>query len=307
MASSSVSSSPPGRARRPGSRDLGADGSPLASWQRVRDRLDHPLVMGAPGIRRTQKEDRERGVDQQHVLHRVAVFLAAITARLLSRILGTPDAPFGAIRPKRGEVDAGAGTAAGPGGLLGRHDQGRRIGSGHPEALGQLCHRPAWGIPQGAQRGAQDHHQDVNPLVSLALAHPEQPPLGHLEGVGLQVDQDKQQPILRRRQGTVHRGRVPTGGARSSIEAPMGYMDLERSVKRRHQLPKLIHGETGPIEHLCGASLEIDEPSRAHGGGFLSSEAQDTINRDELSFLDSQQCNMACRFVEVYVATSGIE
>jgi hypothetical protein len=64
----------------------------------------------------TEKEDRQRRVDQQHIFHRVAFLLAAITARLLSRILGAPDAPFGAIMPKRGEVGAGAGRAAGAGG-----------------------------------------------------------------------------------------------------------------------------------------------------------------------------------------------
>ena len=29
----------------------------------------------------------------------------------------------------------------------------------------------------------------MNPLMGFALAHPEQPPLHHLEGRGLQVDQ----------------------------------------------------------------------------------------------------------------------
>ena len=116
--------------------------------------------------------------------------------------------------------------------------------------------------------------------MSLALAHPNQPPLHDLEGVGLQVDQDKQQPLRRRRPGTVRRGRGSTGGARASIAAPVGHMGLKRGFKRRHQLPKLIDGETGSIAPLCGAGLEIGEPSSAHGGGLLSSEAQDTINRD---------------------------
>jgi hypothetical protein len=61
----------------------------------------------------TEKEDRERRVDQQYVFHRVAFFLAAITACLLSRILGALDAPFGAIVAKWGEVSAGAGAAPG--------------------------------------------------------------------------------------------------------------------------------------------------------------------------------------------------
>jgi hypothetical protein len=86
---------------------------PAARGQGVRGGICNPLIMGAPRIGLTQKEDRERGIDQQHVFDRVTLFLAAITARLLSRILGALDAPFGAIMPKRGEAGAGAGAAAG--------------------------------------------------------------------------------------------------------------------------------------------------------------------------------------------------
>jgi hypothetical protein len=100
----------------------------------------------------------------------------------------------------------------------------------------------------------------MDPLMGFALAHPKQPPLYDLKRVGLQVDQDKQQPILWRRQGTVRIGRVPTGGARPAIEAPVGHMGLERGLKRRHQVPELIRGQAGQIEHLCGAALEIVEP-----------------------------------------------
>jgi hypothetical protein len=41
----------------------------------------------------------------------------------------------------------------------------------------------------------QDHQEDMNPLMGFALAHPEQPPLHHLKGVRLQVDEDKEQTI----------------------------------------------------------------------------------------------------------------
>ena len=47
--------------------------------------------------------------------YHMAFFLAAITARLLSRILGALDAPFGPIVAKRGEAGAGAGGSAGVG------------------------------------------------------------------------------------------------------------------------------------------------------------------------------------------------
>ena len=72
--------------------------------------------MGAARIGVAEKKDRERRIDQQHIFHCVAFLLATITARLLSRILGTLDAPFGAIVAKRGEAGGSTGVA---GSLLG--------------------------------------------------------------------------------------------------------------------------------------------------------------------------------------------
>ena len=69
--------------------------------------------MGAAGMGLTQKENGEGSIDQQHVFHRMALFLAAITARLLKRVLGARDAPFGAIMAKRGEAGVGSGSSAG--------------------------------------------------------------------------------------------------------------------------------------------------------------------------------------------------
>ncbi len=100
----------------------------------------------------------------------------------------------------------------------------------------------------------------MKPLMGFALAHAEQPPLHYLKRIGLQVDQDKQQSVLGRGQGTVLVSRVPTGGAQSSIETPFSHMGLERGLKRRDQFLKLLHGEAGEIEHLCGSGLEIGEP-----------------------------------------------
>jgi hypothetical protein len=79
-----------------------------ACGQGIRRGIRNPLIVRAAGRRLTQKEDRERGVHEPHVFHRMACFLAAITARLLSRILGALDAPFGPIVSTRGEVSAGA-------------------------------------------------------------------------------------------------------------------------------------------------------------------------------------------------------
>jgi hypothetical protein len=99
----------------------------------------------------------------------------------------------------------------------------------------------------------------MNPLMRFALAHPEQSPLHHLEGIGFQIDQDKQQPILGGRQRTVLVGRVPTSRATLPVKAPVGHMGLERGLKGRDQLLKFVHGETGQIEHLCRAGLQIGE------------------------------------------------
>jgi hypothetical protein len=80
--------------------------------QRVWGHIGNPLIVEAAGIGLTQKEDHECRVDQQHIFHRMVFFLAAITARLLSRILGALDAPFGPIAAERGEAVADAGAAA---------------------------------------------------------------------------------------------------------------------------------------------------------------------------------------------------
>ena len=79
-----------------------------ACGQGIRRGIRHPFIVRAAGIGLTHKEDRECGVDEQHVFHRGAFFLAALTARLLSRILGALEAPFGPIGPTRGEASAGA-------------------------------------------------------------------------------------------------------------------------------------------------------------------------------------------------------
>jgi hypothetical protein len=92
---------------------------PAPRGQGIRRGIRNPFIVGAAGIGLTQEEDRERRVDEQHVFYGVVSFLAAITARLLKRILGALDAPFGAIVAKRGEVAAGAGAAAGGADVVG--------------------------------------------------------------------------------------------------------------------------------------------------------------------------------------------
>src|SRR5712691_11616552 len=66
--------------------------------------------MDAASIGVTEKEDDEQGIHSQDVFHCVVPFLATITVRLSSRVLGADDAPLGAVMGKRG--DAGAATGA---------------------------------------------------------------------------------------------------------------------------------------------------------------------------------------------------
>src|SRR6266511_5848151 len=101
--------------------------------------------------------------------------------------------------------------------------------------------------------------------MGFAAAHPEQPPLYNLAGIGLQVDQHRQQSILRRGQWTVRVGGVPAGGAWLPIEAPLGQMGLERGLKGWDQALKLVDAETGYIQYLRGAGLDVDEPETSHG------------------------------------------
>jgi hypothetical protein len=81
---------------------------PTPRRQEVWGRIGNAFIVGTARIGLTQKEHREGGIDQQHVFDRVVLFLAAIIARLLSRILGARDAPFGAIVAERGAAEAGA-------------------------------------------------------------------------------------------------------------------------------------------------------------------------------------------------------
>jgi hypothetical protein len=64
---------------------------PAARRQGIRRGIGHPLIVGAAGIGVTQKENGQRRSDQQDVFPGVALFLAAITARLLKRILKVSD------------------------------------------------------------------------------------------------------------------------------------------------------------------------------------------------------------------------
>jgi hypothetical protein len=82
-----------------------------------------------------------------------------------------------------------------------RRDHRGCVGLRDTEPLGQGGQRASGGIAEGAQRREEGGEEDVNPLIRFALAHAEQAPLDHLEGIGLEVGEQEEQPIFRCRQG----------------------------------------------------------------------------------------------------------
>src|SRR6187402_3035198 len=49
-----------------------------------------------------EEQDDQQGIDQQDVLYRMVLFLATVTVRLLSRVLGADNASFRPVMSKRG-------------------------------------------------------------------------------------------------------------------------------------------------------------------------------------------------------------
>jgi len=124
----------------------------------------------------------------------------------------------------------------------------------------------------------------VNPLIRFALAHAKQAPLHHLEGIGFQVDQNEEQPIFGGWQGAVLIDGKLAGRPGLPIEALHGHVRLERGLKGRDQLLKLVEGQARQIQELHGARLHVGEPYTGHLGCLLSWETQYIINRDKLTF-----------------------
>jgi len=106
------------------------------------------------------------------------------------------------------------------------------------------------------QRG----EQDVNPLIRFALTHAEQASLDDLERVGLQVGEQKEQPICRRRQGAALVDGKLASGPGFPIEAPRGHMRVKRRLKGWDELLKLVESQAREIQELCEAGLQISEP-----------------------------------------------
>ena len=85
---------------------------PTPSGQGIRRGLSNPLIMDTASKSLTEKEDREQGIDQQDIFDRMVFFLAAITRRLFSRVLGADDASFRPVMGQRGDAGTPAGSTA---------------------------------------------------------------------------------------------------------------------------------------------------------------------------------------------------
>jgi hypothetical protein len=94
--------------------------------------------MDTPAVGVAQKEDRERGIDQQDVFHRMVFFLAAITRGLFNRVLGADDASFGAVMGKRGDAGTVVGRAS-PG--TASSSRGMTTGTASPSETPKRCAR----------------------------------------------------------------------------------------------------------------------------------------------------------------------
>jgi hypothetical protein len=94
----------------------------------------------------------------------------------------------------------------------------------------------------------------MHPLMGFALPHPEQASLHHLKSVCLQGGEEEEQPIFRRRQGTVWVHETPACGPRCPVEAPLAPMRVERRLKRRDEELKLVERHAGQSQALRGTA-----------------------------------------------------
>jgi hypothetical protein len=70
--------------------------------QGIRRAISHTLVRHTTGMRLTQEQNAQDGIDQEEVFERVPFFLAAITRFLCSCVLGARDGSLGTVLTQRG-------------------------------------------------------------------------------------------------------------------------------------------------------------------------------------------------------------
>ncbi len=83
--------------------------------QGIGRRVGNGLIMDTAAVGVTEEEDQKQRIDQQNIFYRVVFFLATITLRLFSRVLGADDPPFRPVMGKRGDTGAvarGTGSSA---------------------------------------------------------------------------------------------------------------------------------------------------------------------------------------------------
>ena len=238
---------------------VGGDAWKLRSWSsrlpavKEGGGLRHPFIVGTSLRGLTQEENREHGVDQQHMFDRVAPALAAITARRLSRILGMPTRRSVPSCAKGGS----GGVSWGPCARMGR------VGAPAPTRRRALTaatatpsrpplgHGPAGAYPPRAPRRLEVDPQAMAPLVRFAGLGRTAAPVRLGARLGFEGAQDKPPPRLRRRQWTVLHGGVPPGGARLSIEPPGRHVDSEGDLNGCTN-GRTIQREICPLVHLVG-------------------------------------------------------
>ena len=137
--------------------------------------------------------------------------------------------------------------------LRGNHHSG--ISLRDTEPLCQGGEGAGGGVAEGAQRREEGGEEDVDPLSGLALAHPEQAPLHHLETVRLQGGEQEKQTLFRRRQGAMLLHAKLAGSPGCAIEAPGGHIGVEGGLAGWHQRRKRVERHAGEIQALRGASL----------------------------------------------------
>ena len=132
-------------------------------------------------------------MDQQDIFYRVVPFLATITFFLFSRVLGADDAPCRPVMGKRGASGVAAGaTTTGTGASSSGVPPVAVSTSETPSRWARALRERAGAAPRVRRAASSTGRRTWIHWLALALAHAEQAPLHHLQGVGLHIGQNKQ-------------------------------------------------------------------------------------------------------------------
>ena len=174
--------------------------------------------------------------------------------------------------PPPGEGRGGEGLRPRP-----RWDLRRRGAAPGPSGSGWGPRRGCGAPPAVPARGRE-------PGRRLALAQGAQAPRRHLQGRGVEGDEEEAEPLFGRRQGAVWVHGKWTGGAGGPIAAPRGHRRWERRLKGRAPGLNLLAGQARASQAHRGAGLPVRAPDTGQTWCLLSWEAPYTINRDKLTW-----------------------